>query len=122
MIEMSSFLAPERPPGSPMPALHANGQTLSSAPNRLGYLNPTSAGASMAQMRRQFDEQGYLFLKGFLDRQAVIDFRGWVFEHLAKGGLLEPGSEFSAGISASTPGRQGLARSPADVAGAIHRL
>lgn len=94
---------PEFTSGRPAPVLRANGQTLSSAPNRLGYLNPTSADASLTQMRQLFDEQGYLFLKGFLKRQDVVDFRGWVFEQLAGGGLLEPASDFATGISATTP-------------------
>ena len=102
-MEMSVLPASHNASASPLPVLHANGQTLSSAPNRLGYLTPTSADASLAEMRRQFDEQGYLFLKGFLKRQDVIDFRGWVFTHLAEGGLIEPGTDFTAGISATTP-------------------
>ena len=76
-----------------MPTLHANGQTLSSAANRMGYLTPTSATTSLVEMRRQYEEQGYLFIKGFLDRQDVIDFRGWVFEQLAAGRLTEPGTD-----------------------------
>jgi len=101
MIEMSSSVVAERSPASPMPILHANGLTLSAAPRRLGYLTPTSASTGLEALRRQYQEQGYLFLKGFLDRQEVMDFRGWVFERLAEGRLTEPGTDFAAGISAS---------------------
>jgi ectoine hydroxylase-related dioxygenase (phytanoyl-CoA dioxygenase family) len=58
----------------------------------------------MADLRRQYEEQGYLWLKGFLNRQDVLDFRGWVFSHLMQTGILQPGSDPMMGYSADGPG------------------
>ena len=71
--------------------LIANGKTLSTAPNRLGYLSPTDPTVGIETIRKLFTEQGYVWLKGVLPRSDVIGFRGWVFSHLADTGLLKPG-------------------------------
>jgi ectoine hydroxylase-related dioxygenase (phytanoyl-CoA dioxygenase family) len=81
------------------PELRANGKTLSTAPDRLGWLTPTPAGTPMAKLKTQYAEQGYLWLKRFLDPDAVMDFRGYVFRHLADSGLVARGSDPRQGIS-----------------------
>jgi ectoine hydroxylase-related dioxygenase (phytanoyl-CoA dioxygenase family) len=85
-------------------SLVANGKVLSAAPNRLGYLTPTDPGIGVDAIRRLYEENGYVWLKGFLPRQDVIDFRGWVFGHMAKTGPIEHGTDPRDGISsAMTP-------------------
>ena len=69
-------------------ALTSNGYALSTAPNRLGWLTPSDPGASMKSLRAQFDEQGYLWLKGILDRDDVLDFRRRYFAAFADTGLV----------------------------------
>ena len=56
-------------------ALTSNGYTLSAAANRLGWLTPSDPGPSMKSLRAQFEDQGYLWLKGILDRDDILDFR-----------------------------------------------
>jgi ectoine hydroxylase-related dioxygenase (phytanoyl-CoA dioxygenase family) len=87
-------------PQSAAPAnLVADGKTLSAAPHRLGYLEPTDPGVGVKAIRDIYEEHGYVWLKGFLRRAEVIDFRGWVFSHLAETGLIEPGSDPTLGIA-----------------------
>jgi hypothetical protein len=82
----------------PMPVLMANGKTLSLAPDRLGTLTPTDAGVGIKRLHEIYAEQGYVWLKGLLKRQDVIDFRGWVFSYLAESGILKPGTDPALGI------------------------
>lgn len=85
-------------------SLVANGKVLSGAPNRLGYLTPTDPGIGVEAIRRLYEENGYVWLKGFLPRKEVVDFRGWVFGHLAKTGLIAEGTDPKDGIaSAAAP-------------------
>ncbi|MDE1995873.1 MAG: phytanoyl-CoA dioxygenase family protein, partial [Rhizobiaceae bacterium] len=81
--------------------LEANGKILSMAPNRFGYLNPTDASTDIATLRQQYQQHGYLWLKGFLKRQDVLDFRAWVFSRLMDTGLLQPGSDPMVGVAAT---------------------
>lgn len=89
--------------GDTVPAitLIANGKTLSTAPNRLGYLSPTDPKVGIETIRKLFAEQGYVWLKGVLPRSDVIHFRGWVFSHLADTGLLKSGSDPALGLAAA---------------------
>jgi ectoine hydroxylase-related dioxygenase (phytanoyl-CoA dioxygenase family) len=80
--------------------LIANGKTLSTAPNRLGYLMPTDPAVGIEAIRKLLAEQGYVWLKGVLPRGDVVDFRGWVFSHLADTGLLQTGSDPALGLAA----------------------
>jgi ectoine hydroxylase-related dioxygenase (phytanoyl-CoA dioxygenase family) len=89
--------------------LAADGRTLSAAPNRLGRLKPTDSGAGIEAIRALYEEQGYVWLKGFLRRESVIDFRRWVFSHLADTGLIEPGFDPALGIAAGAPSDKSLA-------------
>ena len=81
--------------------LVANGKTLSTAPNRLGYLTPTDPGIGVEAIRRLYEENGYVWLKGFLSRNEVIEFRGWVFGHLASTGLIAQDTDPRDGVAAA---------------------
>jgi ectoine hydroxylase-related dioxygenase (phytanoyl-CoA dioxygenase family) len=76
----------------------SNGYRLSSDPERLGWLEPTDPGWPVEQLWEQFQTQGYLWLKGILDRERVLDFRRKYFEALSETGLLLPGSDRADGI------------------------
>ena len=69
-------------------SLTSNGYALSSAPNRLGWLTASTPSDSMDSLRAQFDEQGYLWLKGILDRDEVLDFRHRYFSAFKETGLV----------------------------------
>ncbi len=68
--------------------LTSNGYSLSSAPNRLGWLTATDADGPIKALQEQFHEQGYLWLKGILDRDDVLDFRRRYFAAFADTGLV----------------------------------
>lgn len=80
--------------------LVSNGYTLDSAPNRLGWLTPSPAGQSPRRLWDQFKEQGYLWLKGLIDREAVLDFRRRYFSAFIAAGLVAPGTDPLEGIAA----------------------
>lgn len=46
----------------------------------------------MGELRTQFRTQGYVWLKGFYDREAILKFRGRFFSAFTDLGLLAPGS------------------------------
>ena len=78
--------------------LAAHGRTIPA--QRLGPLQPTDPAIGVAAIRRRYEEDGYVWLKGLLPRAEVIDFRRWVFARLAETGLLAPGHDFALGIAA----------------------
>ena len=80
--------------------LVSNGYTLSMAPGRLGMLTPTDPNRPIAELRAQYTEQGYLWLRSILDRDEVLDFRRRYFAAFADTGLLARGSEPIDGIYA----------------------
>lgn len=82
-------------------SLVANGKVLSAASDRLGYLTPTDPGIGVEAIRQLYEENGYVWLKGFLPRNDVIEFRGWVFGHMASVGLIENGTDPRDGISSA---------------------
>jgi ectoine hydroxylase-related dioxygenase (phytanoyl-CoA dioxygenase family) len=81
-----------------MTTLTSNGYTLSTAPERLGRLEPTDAATPMGKLKEKYREQGYLWLKGFFDRDEVLDFRRHFFNAFAGTGLLKPGTDPLEGI------------------------
>jgi phytanoyl-CoA hydroxylase len=40
-----------------------------------GWLKPTSADTPIEEMRRRYEEDGYLYVNGLLPRKAVLDMR-----------------------------------------------
>ncbi len=83
--------------------LTSNGYTLSNAPNRLGWLQPTADDQPLATLREQYNTQGYLWLKGILDRQSVLEFRRRYFEAFRQTPLLAPGSDPIEGVYSGEP-------------------
>ena len=90
--------------------LVSNGFTLSMAPNRLGRLVPSDASRPPAALWEEFRARGYLWLKHFLDRRAVLEFRRRFFAAFQDTGLLAPGSDPLVGIYAGGDERKELAR------------
>jgi len=99
-----SLVTAERNSGAGgMPVLHANGETLDTSPHRLGWLTPTPAASPMKALRDRYREHGYLWLKGFLDREDVMAFRAYVFAHMRGVGLVAPGSDPALGLWSGRP-------------------
>jgi ectoine hydroxylase-related dioxygenase (phytanoyl-CoA dioxygenase family) len=79
-------------------SLVSNGYTLASTPDRLGRLTPSDPNLPIARLREQYREQGYLWLKGILDRDEVLAFRRRFFTAFQETGLLAKGSDPAEGI------------------------
>ncbi|MBC8160163.1 MAG: phytanoyl-CoA dioxygenase family protein [Roseiflexaceae bacterium] len=88
------------PPDEP---LISNGYTLSRAPERLGDLIASNPTAPMHELRAQYEEQGYLWLKGLLDRTVVLTLRERYFRAMESTGLLAPGSKVTEAHYAHQP-------------------
>ncbi len=82
-------------------ALQADGRLLETAPHRLGGLIATPASTPIDVLRRLFQRDGYVWLKGLLDRQQVLDFRARVFAELH--GLTQRGTPPRLGLANPTP-------------------
>jgi ectoine hydroxylase-related dioxygenase (phytanoyl-CoA dioxygenase family) len=96
---MSSLAAQSR--DAPTIELFADGKRLSTAPNRIGRLEATDPDVGLEAIRERYERDGYVWLKGFLKRDDVLAFRGWVFSHLARSGLIEAGSDPTLGLASS---------------------
>ncbi len=66
-------------------SLVSNGYTLNMTPERLGWLEPTTAELPMQQLRAKYRQSGYLWLKGFFDRAVILDFQRYFFETIFSG-------------------------------------
>jgi ectoine hydroxylase-related dioxygenase (phytanoyl-CoA dioxygenase family) len=89
------------------PGLHADGKTLDTSPRRMGWLRPSSADEPFGELKARFERDGYLYLKGFLPREAVLEQRRRAFAHLNLAGLLKPGTDPVLGIAADVPAERG---------------
>lgn len=80
--------------------LVSNGHPLSTEPGRLARLIATDPARPRDELWAQYQDQGYLWLKGILDRGAVLDFRRRYFAAFVDAGLplLAPGSDPTDGI------------------------
>lgn len=65
--------------------LISNGYTLEMGLERLGWLEPTDAGCPVEELREMYRRQGYLWLKGFFERDVILDFRQHFFDMLLSG-------------------------------------
>lgn len=69
-------------------ALTSDKYTLSTDPKRLGWLVSSDPKRPIEELQAQFAEQGYLWLKGLLNRDKVLWFRERYFEAMQEAGLL----------------------------------
>lgn len=74
--------------------LISNGYELSTALNRLGWLTPSDPDTPMHGLREQFREQGYLWLKGILNRDEVLKMRQRYLDTLNSGEVRKMLMEF----------------------------
>ncbi|MDD9989185.1 MAG: hypothetical protein OXQ31_23130 [Spirochaetaceae bacterium] len=65
----------------------------------LGYLrDSTDALADVDELRRRIATDGYLFIRGLIDRDAVLDARRVVMEHLQEQDALVEGTPLMEGV------------------------
>lgn len=74
-----------------LPQLHSYGHELEMDDDKVGLLRDSSAVAGdFAELRRRFDEDGYLYLPGYLDRDEVLAARASLTRRLADSDVLDP--------------------------------
>ena len=84
---------------SAVPEMYSCGHKLDDGEEQLGQLAPTDdAGAPREQLQARMAEDGYLFLRGCLDRDEVLAARRHVLEQLSKEGQLDPAAPLMEGV------------------------
>lgn len=66
--------------------LVSNGHVLEMTSERLGWLEPTPGSLPIEQLQEIYRQQGYLWLKGFFERDVVLNFRDYFFETISARG------------------------------------
>lgn len=83
-----------------LPRLTAGGIEIDASPDRFGWLREShDALDDLAELRRRMEEDGYLYLPGFLDRSDVQEVRRVLCAQLADEGLLDPDQPREAAIA-----------------------
>src|SRR5262245_25231693 len=81
--------------------LTSNGHKLDVSAETFGELRESNDCLhDVSLLRERMAEDGYLFIRGFLDPQWVLDARQQVVEWLAKEGLLNPDYPVSEAVAA----------------------
>lgn len=83
--------------------LSSNGFILEDTPERLGRLSPSDPSTPIELLREQYNSQGYLWLKGILDREEVLAYRKLYFSAFQGTGLLKNGTVPQDGIYSGGP-------------------
>ncbi|KAM0699772.1 hypothetical protein Q7P36_000775 [Cladosporium allicinum] len=82
---------------SQLPKLRSNyGAYLQDA--NVGWMRSTPIDTPVDEMRRRFEEDGYVWVKNVMPREDVLDMRQSYFEHMAPTGILKPGTSPRDGI------------------------
>lgn len=85
---------------APMPPLKSYGHDLEMDEDKIGHLRDSSdAAEDFEELRRRFEEDGYLFMRGYLDRDQVMDARSDVLSKLSRDGHLDPAYPEIEGVS-----------------------
>ena len=63
------------------------------------FTDSTPIMADGPALRRRMQEDGYLFLRGLLPREAILAARAELLEIAARGGWLKPGAPIEAGVA-----------------------
>ncbi len=73
-----------------LPSITAFGHALDLSEDKFGFLRDSSdAAADFPELRRRQAEDGYLYMKGYLDREDVLAARATLTERLAAAGMLD---------------------------------
>jgi phytanoyl-CoA hydroxylase len=67
-------------------------------PSQVGKLKESSPDLPMEELRRRYNEDGYVYLKGLLPRDNVLKAREEYFKMLAPSGVLKPGTQPVQGV------------------------
>lgn len=82
-----------------LPQLHSYGHPLDMDDTKVGLLRDSSdAAGDFAELRRRFAEEGYLYMRGYLDRDEVLQARASLTERLAAAGILDETAPAFEGI------------------------
>src|SRR5450432_2351686 len=65
--------------------LVSNGFALDMTPERLGWLEPTDPDLPPKQLWETYRQHGYLWLKGFFERDVILAFRQYFFDTIFSG-------------------------------------
>ncbi|KAK3658296.1 hypothetical protein LTR22_008997 [Elasticomyces elasticus] len=65
---------------------------------KLGWLKATPSSASTVEIRQRLEEDGYVWIKGLLPQEDVLDMRRHFFSQFDGTGLLKPGTSYVDGI------------------------
>ncbi|KAF9732235.1 hypothetical protein PMIN06_011329 [Paraphaeosphaeria minitans] len=67
-------------------------------PEQVGPLRQSSPDLPVEELRKRYEEDGYVYLKGLLPREDVLEARQEYFKRLAPSGVLKPGTAEVDGI------------------------
>lgn len=87
---------PHATTSAPSTPLYVNDGLL--RPEQVDYLQPSYPHEPLDDLRRRFEQDGYLFLKGLLPREDVLTAREAYFTLLEPSGVLAPGTSPVEGI------------------------
>jgi hypothetical protein len=74
-----------------LPQLYSYGHALDMDDDKVGLLRDSrDATEDFTELRRRFEEDGYLYLRGYLDRDEVLRARASLTDRLATAGVLDP--------------------------------
>ncbi len=86
----------EAPSTPKISAIRSNTGTIKE--EQIGRLRPTSKDTPVSEMKKRFEEDGYLFVKNLIPRADVLKVRRAYFEHYEPTGILQPGTSPEDGI------------------------
>ncbi|TVY55678.1 hypothetical protein LCER1_G004690 [Lachnellula cervina] len=67
-------------------------------PQNIEYLKPTTPDTPIEEIRRRYNEDGYVYMKGVLPREDILKVREEYFRLLSPSGVLKPGTAPVDGI------------------------
>ena len=74
-----------------LPQIYSYGHALDMDDDKFGLLRDSSdAATDFPELRRRFAEDGYLYMKGYLEREKVLEARAALTARLAASGTLDP--------------------------------
>src|SRR4051812_557572 len=82
-----------------IPQIVSFGHELDMSEDKFGLLRDSSDAAdNVEELRRRFANDGYLYMKGYLDREQVLGARASLTERLAEAGVLDEAYPHTDGV------------------------